>query len=169
MTGERAIRRRLGLAVGLVALLQVTNNLLPYVGWRDDSCQTMFSGLRWESRRNNHLFMPQRMVGDLWVFYLDVDADVRPRAHGRMRDLADWLNRDGIQHNAEAIRVAVRQLCDAGHTVRLSYRPAPGGALVEGVDACATPELSEPRWWLPVRLYDSHYPWPWPPEGEPEG
>lgn len=165
---ERRRSAGLALVVVVVASLQITNNLLPYVGMRDDSCQTMFSGLSWQERSNNHLFMPQRMLTDLWVFYIDVEARVHPEPEGRSRELVHWLRRDDIQHNAEAVRVAVEQLCERGYDVRLSYRPV-GGELTTNADACADPRLSSPHSWIPVRLYDSHYPWPWPPQGEPAG
>lgn len=167
-TADRSLSRMLVVAIVAVGLLQGTNNLLPYVGMRDDSCQTMFCGLDWHERSNNHYFMPQHMLTDLWIFYIDVDAEVTPEPTGRERDLTQWLKRDGIQHNTEAIRVAVRQLCDAGYSVRLSYRRQ-GGELQEAADACEVPHLSEPHSFVPVRLYDSHYPFPFPPEGEPAG
>ncbi|MFK7989467.1 MAG: hypothetical protein AB8I08_25855 [Sandaracinaceae bacterium] len=160
--------RALWVAVAVVSALQVSNNLLPYIGMRDDSCQTMFSGLDWHERHNNHLVMPQHMLTDWWVFYIDVDADVSPEPTGRSREIVDWLRRDGLQHNAEAIRVGVRQLCDDGIAVHLWVRRV-GGPLEDIPDACADPRFSAPHWWIPVRLYDSHYPYPFPPVGEAAG
>lgn len=162
---DRRLRRALFAAVAIVGALQVTNNSLPYIGLRDDSCQTMFSGLSWQERSNNHLIAPQRMLSSLWIFYIELEVEVTPAPRaGREADLVEWLHRDGIQHNDEAIRVAVRQLCDAGHAVRMSRRPVAGGPVQRTDDACADPRFSDPHSWIPVRLYDSHYPYPWPPE-----
>ncbi|GAB5547528.1 MAG: hypothetical protein RLO52_31950 [Sandaracinaceae bacterium] len=162
---DRRLRRALFAAVAIVGALQVTNNSLPYLGLRDDSCQTMFSGLSWEDGGNNHLIAPQRMLSSLWIFYIDLEVDVTPEPRaGRLGDLVEWLRRDGIQHNDEAMRVAIRQLCDAGHAVAVARRPAAGGPVQRTDDACADPRFSAPHAWIPVRLYDSHYPYPWPPE-----
>ena len=162
-SSDRVLARWLAATVVGLGLLQAANNTLPYFGLRDDSCQTMFSGLAWRDGWNNHAFMPQVMLSDLWVYYIEVEVDVDPPPPpGRLTALHDWLARDDIQHNAEAVRVAVGQLCEAGHAVRMSYRPVHGDAR-HGVDACADPRLSEAHDGIPVRLYDSHYPWPWPP------
>lgn len=169
--GERAARW----AIGAWALLWIGNDALPYLGLRDDSCQTMFSSLEWgvgEGGRswNNHLVVPQRMVGDLWTALelRDVSVEGAPR-DARERALVRWLGREHRALNAEAVRVVVDQLC-AAHHVSFSYRRrlgAPTGAwglppvetpLVRVGDACAAPELSAPHRWIPVRLFETDYP-----------
>jgi len=164
---DRAIRRRLGVVVVLLALVQVANNLLPYVGGRDDSCQTMFSGLDIGPEHNNHRLMPHRLMGDLWVYYLDLEVGIEPAPTGRAADLAAWLRMPEVQHNAEAVRVAVRQLCDAGHRVQIRARTRYDETPLVRADACADPRFSAPHSFIPVRLYDSHIPLPWVSSEEP--
>lgn len=144
----------------MVATLLVANNLLPYVGLRDDSCQTMFSGLEWYPAENNHYLMPQVMVSDIWRFYAEVHAELGPPApeFGRAADLLAWLNRPGREKNAEAVRAVVRQLCDRGHRVAVSYRLARGDEASTAANACDVPMLSDPHDAVPVRLYASDYP-----------
>jgi len=150
---------RLRLFIVLVATLLVANNLLPYVGLRDDSCQTMFSGLRWWPGGNNHHLMPQSMVSDFWRFYVDVSAELDPPApeHGRAADLLEWLNREGREKNIEAIRAVVRQLCDRGHRVELTYRFSYDDGPAQVAQACDDPVLSDPHALIPIRLHDSDY------------
>lgn len=166
-------------AIALWASLWAINDLLPFVGGRDDSCQTMFSSLEWgeadEDGRawNNHLFMPQRMLLDGWVL-LEVE-DVRiggGRLDARGRALARWLRRPARARSLESVRVSVAQLCEANHTVALRYRrhwPRPSGRWGEAhapdpflvvPDACAEPFLSSPAWWVPVRRYETDFPLP---------
>jgi hypothetical protein len=153
------LERRLRFFVATVAMLLVANDLLPYVGARDDSCQTMFSGLEWSEEGNNHHFMPQWMVTDLWRYYDDVHVELDPAATDeRAAHLLMWLNQEGHRKNAEAIRVVVRQLCDRGHRVTMSYVDGQGAPKTDVADACDDPRLSDPHAAIPVRLYDSHYP-----------
>lgn len=142
----------------VLGTLLIANNLLPYLGLRDDSCQTMFSGLTWGPGENNHYLVPQRMVSDLWDYYTGVHATLDPPApeHGRVHDLEAWLNQDPRRLNTEAVRAVVRQLCDRGHRVALRYRAH--GQQRQSANACLEPHLSEPHAWIPIRLYDSHVP-----------
>ncbi len=173
--GERAARW----AIALWALLWIVHDSLPYVGGRDDSCQTMFSSLEWGvaadgSSWNNHLVVPQHMLFDAWVNVelgeVVIDGELRD---ARERALARWLSREGRDRNVEALRVAIDQLCEH-HGVTLAYRVEPvapkgdWGPAAEVVvppfgpahDACADPWISAPRWWLPVRLYETDFPSP---------
>jgi len=173
--GERAARW----AIALWALLWIVNDSLPYVGGRDDSCQTMFSSLEWGvgsdgSGWNNHLVVPQHMLFDAWanVELRDVVVAGEPR-DARERALVRWLTRAGRDRNVDAIRVVLSQLCRT-HAVSLAYRtepvtpsgdwgprepvvPPPFGPVH---DACADPWVSAPRSWLPVRLYETDFPSP---------
>jgi hypothetical protein len=136
--------------VVLVGGLLTLNNLLPYVGMRDDSCQTMFSGLNWTARSNNHAFMPQRAIGDRWVYLVGVEASIDPvPSNARDRHLARWLDRPDRRLNIDAVRAVVRQLCEE-HEVEITYR---GRAR----DACADPYFSR-QTWAPVRLYETDVP-----------
>lgn len=159
------------------AALWFSNDSLPYLGGRDDSCQTMFSSLEWGvapdgSSWNNHLVVPQLMLFDAWenVELRDVTIEGALR-DARERALARWLSREGRDRNVEALRVAIDQLCES-HRVTLAYRVevvAPGGdwgppGPIEPEpfgpvrDACSDPWISAPRWWLPVRLYETDFP-----------
>jgi len=173
--GERAARW----AIGIWALLWALNDALPYVGGRDDSCQTMFSSLEWGlaadgSSWNNHLVVPQLMLFDAWqnVELRDVVIEGEPR-DARERALTRWLTRPGRDRNVDAIRVVLAQLCRT-HRVTLAYRtepvtptgawgprerppPEPFGPSHE---ACRAPWISEPRGGAPVRLYETDYPSP---------
>lgn len=144
--------------IALIATALIANDLLPYVGLRDDSCQTMFSGLEWEEESNNHYLAPQRSWSDLGRYYTDVHAtlDPPPEGYGRATDLHTWLNQPDRELNTEAVRVVVRQLCDRGHRVTLRYRDRRRDRYTE--DACADPALSRPHAQIPVRLFDSHIP-----------
>lgn len=136
------------------------NNLLPYAGARDDSCQTMFSSLDWWEGGNNHLYMPQRMLTDAWASWTDVRVELDPpvEGHGRVRDLRDWLQQERRALNTDAVRAVVGQICERGHRVRMTYRPAVHGSSPRTVeDACAVPELSRRRWWIPVRRYETDF------------
>ncbi|MEM9071699.1 MAG: hypothetical protein AAGE52_24535 [Myxococcota bacterium] len=156
---RRRLTRRLQAFVALLAITLSANNLLPYLGLRDDSCQTMFSSLHWSDEGNNHLYMPQHMVSDIWSGYVDVSAtlDPPPEGYGRVKDLHDWLSQENRVLNTEAVRVVVRQICDRGHAVALRYRRSPEGPLEEAANACGEPTLSEPHWWVPIRLYETDY------------
>jgi hypothetical protein len=151
----RQLRRR-AIAFGALLCLALTvNNLLPYLGVRDDSCQTMFSGLDWAAESNNHLFVPQHAVSDLWRYWYDVRVELDPPApeHGRVADLRGFLDQPTRRLNDEAVRVVVRQICERGHVVRLTRRAARDAEVEVIEDACADPRLA-PRWWIPVRLYE---------------
>jgi hypothetical protein len=170
---ERAARW----GIGLWVLLWVLNDALPYVGGRDDSCQTMFSSLEWgvgpDGRAwNNHLLVPQAMWLDAWIV-LELE-DVRIEGapiDARDRSLAGWIERDDRARSLEAVRVVIGQLCDR-HDVALRYRrhwPRPSGEwgaaraadpFVHVSDACADPFLSSPAWWVPVRRYETDFPLP---------
>jgi len=159
---DRSLPRALrALAVGWVVLL-AANNALPYVGLRDDSCQTMFCDMAWGQDWNTHLFMPQRMASDLWADLEIADVEIAPPpASARLRAVARWLTRPGRLRNTEAVRVVLWQLCRAGHRVALAARRADGDAAsVHHQDACAVPALAAPHLWIPVRLYDTDRPMP---------
>lgn len=163
---ERRLDVRLGGLVLALCLLLALNNLLPYVGGRDDSCQTMFSGLHWSEHENNHLFLPQRPLFDSWEYVRSVRAELAPEAprDARVAYLAEWLNRPERQINVDALRAVLSQICGAGHRVRLAYVDA-RGARREHEDACREGSVSSPSWWIPVRLYETDL--PAPPEGSP--
>lgn len=148
----RGLDVRLGVFVGIVCALLALNNLLPYAGLRDDSCQTMFSGLEWGARKNNHAFMPQRALADRWTYLSGVRADVDPPpSDARTRRLARWLDRPERRLNVDAVRAVVWQLCGAGHRVRLSHDG-------RSYDACEHPRFARPALWIPVRLYETDLP-----------
>jgi hypothetical protein len=160
VTRDRRLERRLGAVVIGWGVLLAANDALPYVGLRDDSCQTMFCGLEWGERWNSHLFVPQWALSDLWA-YLDVtDVEITPAPRGaRHEAIARWLRLPERDRNTEAVRVAVAQLCEAGHEVSLSTRRTDGQhELVHHPDACAEPALSSPHRWIPVRLYETDIP-----------
>lgn len=157
-----AFRLRARFALGALATLLAINNALPYFGLRDDSCQAMFSSLHWEADGNNHLFLPQRMLSDLWRGWNDVRAEVvsaRP-LDAHEQDLLRWLNQENRQLNTEATRAVIAQLCARGHRVKLRYRHPDEATPRTTDDACAVPELSEPHAWIPVRLYETDGPSP---------
>ncbi|MDQ3033553.1 MAG: hypothetical protein M3Y87_14130 [Myxococcota bacterium] len=157
----RALERRLIAVVVALATLLAINDALPYLGLRDDSCQTMFSSLEWGEDWNNHLFVPQRAASDVWA-YLDLRevAIEPPPGERRLRFVAEWLEAPGREHNTEAVRVAIDQLCAAGHRVSLGARRSDrrGRAFTHHQDACAVASLSSPHRWLPVRLYETDVP-----------
>lgn len=156
----RALERRLLFVVIALAALLSLNDLLPYVGLRDDSCQTMFSSLEWGEDWNNHYVMPQRAVSDVWMSIDVGDVRVEPApGERRLRFVAEWLEAPERQRNTEAVRVAIDQLCAAGHRVRVSVRPTyPRGEWARHEDACSVAELSAPHRWVPVRLYETDLP-----------
>jgi hypothetical protein len=157
---ERALERRLGVVVIGWALLLAANDSLPYLGLRDDSCQTMFCGLEWGERWNSHFFLPQHAMSDVWA-YLDVtDVEIAPEPQdARLASVARWLRLPERDRNTEAVRVAVSQLCAGGHHVALSTRRTDGEhAVVRVSDACSEPSLSAPHSWVPIRLYETDIP-----------
>jgi hypothetical protein len=156
---DRALARRSTVFAVTVCALLAVNDSLPYLGVRDDSCQTMFSGLSWSADENNHLFIPQRAVSDLWVYWTDVRARLDPPVpeHGRAADLARWLSQEDRAYNDEALRVVVDQLCDLGHRVSLERRREESEGAERIDDACTSGSLA-PRWWIPVRLYETDFP-----------
>lgn len=160
---RRRLERRLRAAMITLGVALTLNNLLPYVGLRDDSCQTMFSSLAWWEHGNNHLFMPQRMLSDLWAYRYDVEATLQPppEGYGRARDLERWLKQPNRALNTEALRVVLRQLCDRGHRVSLTWTDRRGPDRRphrrSAPDACADPSLSSPHGWIPVRLYETDF------------
>ncbi|MGE0790370.1 MAG: hypothetical protein AB7S26_32135 [Sandaracinaceae bacterium] len=168
MRHERSHRlepRVLGFLV-LLVLLQVTNNALPYFGLRDDSCQTMFSGLELTESANNHLFMPNVVWTDLSLYHTDVHVEVTPAPEPLSPpvELVRWLNQPNRALHTEATRAVIHQLCVQGMQVHMRYRdPRRGERDVE--DACGDPSLSAPRWWIPVRLFETDYPTT-PPAGD---
>lgn len=144
------------------ASLLAINDSLPYVGLRDDSCQTMFSGLEWSERSNNHFFVPQHALSDVWS-YVDVrDVRIEPApGERRLRFVAEWLERPDRRRNTEALRVAIDQLCAEGHRVGLEVRPSHRALeepFVHHADACRVASLSAPHRWLPVRVYETDLP-----------
>lgn len=158
---DRRLDRRLAIFIATLGLALFVNNAFPYLGLRDDSCQAMFSGLEWAASTNNHVFVPQYALSDRWAYHTEVSAELTPVAEPftRAAYLERWLNQSERRLNTEATRAVVRQVCDAGHTVRMSYRD-PEGRRHEGVDACGDDTLSSPAWWIPVRLYETDIPAP---------
>jgi hypothetical protein len=154
------LERRLGAVVVAWALLLAANDALPYLGLRDDSCQTMFSGLEWGERETNHLFLPQHAVSDVWAYVEIRDLALTPRpGDGRLVSIAAWLERPERALNTEALRVATRQLCDGGIAVSLATRRTDGRrGWIEHRDACADPSVSSPHARVPVRLYETDIP-----------
>ncbi len=160
MTRDRRLERRLGAVVIGWALLLAANDALPYVGLRDDSCQTMFCGLEWGDTWNSHLFVPQHAVSDVWA-YLDVtDVEITPApTDARMAVIGRWLSAPGRDRNTEAVRVAVSQLCARGHRVAMSTRRTDGEhPVIRHDDACAEPEIGSPHAWIPIRLFETDIP-----------
>ena len=156
------VNRICGATIGLLWLLLLTNNALPYAGLKDDSCQTMFSQLDYGdgvSKSNNHLFMPQMWLSDLWDSWFHIEASLVPDADKTSFEgqLVEWLNTPERQHNREAVRVVVRQLCDRGYAVHLNTRDRLDNTW--SGNACDEPVFSEPVTWLPVRLYEPSAPW----------
>lgn len=155
-----SLERRLRIVVVGCAVLLAGNDALPYLGLRDDSCQTMFSALHWDERRNNHLFVPQRAVSDLWAYLVVTDVAIEPPPGSEREALvAEWLTRPGRLRNTEALRVAVRTLCDGGHRVGMTvHRSDLDDPVVRHEDACAVSALSRPNALLPVRVYETDVP-----------
>lgn len=160
MRRQRTLERRLGAVVIAWALLLAGNDALPYLGLRDDSCQTMFCGLEWGERWNTHLFVPQHAVSDVWAYLEITDVEITPApSTPRLAAIAEWLTRADRDRNTEAVRVAIAQLCDAGHHVSLRARRTDGEHALEAHDdACSEPSLSAPHRWVPVRLYETDIP-----------
>jgi len=157
---DRRLERGLGVVVAGWVLLVAANDLLPYVGLRDDSCQTMFSGLEWGERWNTHLFFPQHAVSDVWAYLEIAEVEITPTpAEPRLVAIAAWLSRPDRDRNTEAVRVAVAQLCQAHLHVGFASRRTDGEhPLLRHDDACREPALSSPHRWLPVRLYETDIP-----------
>lgn len=154
----RPLERRLLAIVLAIAALLAINDSLPYLGLRDDSCQTMFSGLELGEDWNNHLFVPQHALSDLWASYELREVRVVPWPSERgLRFAAEWLADEDRDHNTEATRSVVDLLCDAGHSVSLSVRRVDrrGEPLARHEDACAAPEVGDPNRWIPVRLFET--------------
>lgn len=154
------LERRLWVVVVACAALLGVNDALPYVGLRDDSCQTMFSSLEWGEDWNNHVFVPQRAVSDLWAYLVVTEVAITPPpASGTEAVVAEWLTRPDRQRNTEAVRVAVRRLCDGGHRVAMTvHRADLDDPRVRHDDACAVEALSRPHALLPVRVYETDLP-----------
>lgn len=170
--GLRRLRRRLLAFVVTWGVLLSVNNLLPYAGIRDDSCQTMFSELEWWQDGNNHLFMPQVTMSDAWDHYYDVSAEVTPEPSAgalpwEEEELVRWLNQDERQLNREALRVVVDRLCGRGHALALRWRERPSSPRRATDDACAEPTLRDWNGWIPIRRYETDLPeQPYPGEGQ---
>jgi hypothetical protein len=152
--------RALAITIAVWASLLALNDSLPYLGLRDDSCQTMFSGLEWSERGNNHAFVPQHAVSDVWAYVETSELEISPPPSARLAQIADWLERPGRVRNTEALRVAIRQLCDGGVRVSLTTQRIDGGEPVRHADACSDPSVSSPHAWVPVRLYETDLPTP---------
>lgn len=165
---EAHLEGRLKGIIAAWALLLAANNMLPYLGLRDDSCQTMFSSLSWGEHWNNHYFVPQRMTSDIWAYLeiSDVTIAPTPARDTRLRWIAEWLNAPRRLRNTESVRVAVDQLCRAEHRVALTTRRSdrPDDPFTRYDDACAAPELA-PHRWIPVRLHETDF--AWSPEDSP--
>ncbi len=157
---SRDLERRLGVVVLAWAALLFVNNSLPYVGLRDDSCQTMFCGLEWGERWNSHLFVPQHALADLWAYVDVTEVEITPSpADPELVAIGEWLTRPERDRNTEALRVAVRALCDGGHHVSLATRRTDGERPgIRHEDACADPAVSAPWSLIPVRLYETDIP-----------
>ncbi|MFK8000774.1 MAG: hypothetical protein AB8H86_14335 [Polyangiales bacterium] len=151
--GERVLRVFLVLLGGLL----VANNLLPYVGLRDDSCQTMFSSLEWGEGDNNHLFMPQHALSDVWAYRVDVEVslDPPPEQDGHDDMLLRWLEQPHRALNTEAVRVVLDQLCQR-RRVSMRWRMRGDAQVHWSPDACADDELSAPTG-VPFRLYETDF------------
>jgi hypothetical protein len=119
----------------------------------------MFSGLEWDVRSNNHLFMPQRPLGDRWQYLRGVRAELEPPpADQRTAELARWLDRPDRRLNIDAVRAVLWQLCRAGHRVRLRYGDPIEGRERYAADVCRDAHLARPSFWIPVRLYETDIP-----------
>ncbi len=161
-TRARALERTLTAAIAVWAGMLAINNSLPYLGLRDDSCQTMFCDMAWGEDWNTHYFIPQHAVSDVWASLeiRDVVIDPPPETR-RARALARWLTEPDRVRNTEAIRVAIWRLCGEGHSVSLDARRTDGEHALEHYDdACAHDALSAPHLWVPVRLYATDTPVP---------
>ena len=157
-----ALERRLGVAVACWALLIAANDSLPYLGLRDDSCQTMFCSMGWGQDWNSHFFVPQITLSDLWASWDTREVEIEPwPTEQRLRYVAEWLADDAREKSTESTRVVVDQLCSAGHRVSFWARRSvhegdpPAEPYVHYADACSVPMLSAPHRWIPVRLYDT--------------
>lgn len=155
---DRLLRRLRAFAMALGVLLSI-NNTLPYLGLRDDSCQTMFSGLEWGENTNNHWFMPQYAVSDQWAYRCQVEVELHGdgNSSARVEQAMAWLRQPHRTYNNEALRVVVGGLCEQGYRVRMSYRDAPMSERQSVDDACEVAQLSRSAPWLPVRLYETDY------------
>lgn len=141
----------------LLGALLIANNLLPYFGLRDDSCQTMFSSLEWGEGENNHLFMPQYALSDGWAYRVDVEVslDPQPEQDGHDDMLLRWLQQSDRALNTEAIRVVLDQLCRR-RRVSMRWRMRDDPEFYESEDACADDALSSPTG-VPFRLYETDF------------
>jgi hypothetical protein len=155
----------LGAAIGWAGLLAI-NNSLPYLGLRDDSCQTMFCDMAWGRDWNTHYFIPQHAVSDVWASLEVTEVVIEPAPTSRRsRALARWLTAPDRGRNTEAVRVAIWQLCGEGYRISLEARRTDGEhAFVHHADACAIEALAAPHLWVPVRLYATDNPLPSEPE-----
>lgn len=143
--------------LAILGALLVANNLLPYVGLRDDSCQTMFSSLEWGQSDNNHVFMPQHALADGWAYRVDVEVllDPPPEQDGHDDMLLRWLHQPNRALNTEAVRVVLDQLCERRH-VSMRWRMPGDPQVHESADACANAALSSPSG-VPFRLYETDF------------
>jgi hypothetical protein len=158
-TSDRRGRRLLPATMFLTWALFAAHNLLPYLGIRWESCQTMYSGLRTGRSTNNHLFMPQWSLSSVNTYYRVGTLEVHPPPAEsdapEIRSLGDAIKQlPGVVVNDEALRRIVDTACRARRRVKLAYSSVEGERMAVSLnDACGDPRF-QPRRWLPVELYD---------------
>ena len=157
LTSEQSGETTLRCFLGLLGALLIANKLLPYVGLRDDSCQTMFSSLEWSEDDNNHLFMPQHAAMDQWAYRVDVEVSVDPEPEENGHDdmLLRWLRQPERALNTEAMRVVLHQLCQ-NRQVSVRWRMQHDDVAHASEDGCSDDTLSAPTG-VPFRLFETDF------------
>lgn len=142
----------------IFGLFFLTHNMFPYLGYRYEGCQTMYSSLKIDYQRkiNNHFFIPQWAFTD-WGFYLDIKGiQVQPQVSLDKKSLffIDFL-RETKSINLETFRLILDYLCPQQIRIKIYLTDFREQPFFEG-DACKESKFRNWHLFIPIQLFPAN-------------
>ena len=139
----------------LLIVFFLVHNFLPYLGLRFESCQTMFSNLRFSpsGNLNNHLVIGQFKLSDLGTYLNLVELKIiwrsPPSAIERQKELflrnSRWVNTEALHWILSSLCSRVEFISASVTLDLLRYQKIN--------NLCGDSSYLTPHWWIPIQLY----------------
>jgi len=147
-------KKRASLCFLLIGVFFI-HNLLPYLGLRFESCQTMFSNLRLSpnGQLNNHLVTGQFRISDLGTYLNLKELSIIWRSPPSLiEEEKELFLKKSRWVNTEALRWILKSICNRAEIISASVTQ--DLLTYQRINnLCDDPIYTTPHWLIPIQLY----------------